>query len=141
MNTLGLPNCEPMVYPIDYYKIGIAKNPDERLRQLSAGTPHVLELVTTLESNDAKELETKLHSFKDMKKKRGEWFYLGNDFVESLKELDFLSPKILDSVIDQQDHDGLKDRTFAKKVYSIRNLDSSIETFNGKRVRTEGGVQ
>ena len=86
--------------PIDYYKIGIATNPRQRLSNLSLGTPHELELVTTIESNNAEVVESQLHSIYSCSKKKGEWFKLTRNDINSFIALNQLEPEDLDPLND-----------------------------------------
>ena len=59
-------------------KIGIAKNVAQRLRQLDNMSPVPLELLHTIETKNARELEGELHERFALKRVRGEWFSLAN---------------------------------------------------------------
>jgi hypothetical protein len=77
----------------DFYKIGIAEKPEKRLSTLSSGTPHELELVTTIQSDSAKTVESYLHAIYSYGKHNGEWFSLLPNEVNSLKGLDYIAAK------------------------------------------------
>lgn len=81
---------EPYEHLIDYHKIGIAKNPERRLSSLQGGTPHKLELLTTVECDDARAVEDRLHQMYYASRKSGEWFRLDQNTINSLKALDSL---------------------------------------------------
>lgn len=81
---------QPPVSLPDYYKIGIANDPEQRVSNMSSATPHVLRLITTLESDDAKAVESKLHSIYSKSRQKGEWFNLTSNAVNSLTALDRL---------------------------------------------------
>ncbi len=82
--------------PIDFYKIGIANNPKQRLSNLRTGTPHELELVTTIASENAKVVESLLHDIYRSGNRSGEWFKLTSNAVNSLIALDRLEPADLE---------------------------------------------
>jgi len=77
----------------DYHKIGIAENPEKRLTTLQSGSPHKLELVTTISTKNAEDLERELHMLFKEQKFSGEWFNLNHNQVNSLKAFDRLKPK------------------------------------------------
>lgn len=58
------------------YKIGIAKNPQKRLKQLQTGNSDELKIVETYQTNNASQLESILHNHYAYGKERGEWFDL-----------------------------------------------------------------
>jgi len=74
----------------DYYKIGIAGDPKHRLSNMQSATPHKLELITTVECDNAKGVERELHGIYRWLKKRGEWFKPSTDLRNSLIGLDEL---------------------------------------------------
>jgi len=74
----------------DFYKIGISENPEGRVQNMSGGTPNKLELVTTIDSDNAKVVESRLHSIYGFERATGEWFKLTRSSVNSLKGLDRL---------------------------------------------------
>lgn len=70
-----------------FYKIGLTKTLDERIKQLSTIPPFDLELIHAIASYDMYTLETDLHEKFSAKRKRGEWFELTQadvDFIRSL---------------------------------------------------------
>lgn len=141
IKTKRLPEFEAMVHGIDYYKIGVAEDPDKRLTSLKTGTPHLLELVTTVKSDEPNVVEEMLHGYNRLGHKKGEWFWLHSDFVESMKGLDFLSKDTLESVIEKEDHERLQDRSFQEKVYALRDTELPAETNNGDRIIQKGGLK
>lgn len=93
----GLPiESEPRV--ADYHKIGIGQNPEKRVDVLSVGTPHELELVTTIESSDPKAVESELHSQFNFGRQSGEWFKLNSNQLNSLIALSHIEPGEVQSV-------------------------------------------
>lgn len=72
----------------DYYKIGIAEDVETRLSALRVGTPHKLYLITTLESDKPKKVESILHNIYHSGRQSGEWFFLTSNAVNSLRALD-----------------------------------------------------
>ena len=59
------------------YKIGIAANPESRLRELQAAHHQKLRLCFAMKTHAAQELEIKLHAAFDDRRLEGEWFDLG----------------------------------------------------------------
>ena len=58
-----------------YYKIGVGKNPKQRLKQLQTGSPAELVLIETFSTEHAYKIEKILHRRYSHLKKDGEWFY------------------------------------------------------------------
>jgi hypothetical protein len=58
------------------YKIGIAKNPKQRIRQLQTGNSDELTLIETYQSENASKIETALHNRFSHVRQSGEWFDL-----------------------------------------------------------------
>jgi predicted GIY-YIG superfamily endonuclease len=58
------------------YKIGIAKNPEKRIRQLQTGNSDTLKLITSYRSENANKIEKALHRYYSYGKMIGEWFDL-----------------------------------------------------------------
>lgn len=73
--------CEP--YRV---KIGWAKNPAKRLGDLQCGSPVLLELLLSVESDNAQSLEAKMHIALAPFRVHGEWFDLGSDPLEVIGE-------------------------------------------------------
>jgi len=69
-----------------YYKIGVSKHPNKRVKQHQTGNPSELKVVHTYLSEHARKIETTLKNRYSYLKKEGEWFNL------SIKEdVSFLS--------------------------------------------------
>jgi len=84
----------------DYYKIGIAADVQKRLSRLNSGTPHELELTTTLSVDDAGTVERYLHRYVgSFNHDRGEWFRLSINVVNSLRALDHLEGQNVKEVV------------------------------------------
>jgi len=58
------------------YKIGIAKEPKQRIRQLQTGNSDELTLIETYESENAFKIESILHNRFSHARQNGEWFDL-----------------------------------------------------------------
>ena len=83
----------------DYHKIGISQNVENRLSVLSGGTPHELELVTTIDVDEATTVEEYLHRInRNHFQNRGEWFRLRRNMIQSLKALDQLTGENVEQV-------------------------------------------
>lgn len=72
----------------DYYKIGVAEHPKRRLDYMKVGTPHELELLTVIDTDDADRVESALHRYYEALNHRAEWFMLGHLAINSLHALD-----------------------------------------------------
>lgn len=80
----------------DKYKIGIAKDGGKsRIKGLQTGNPEDIEVVTQFLSVFPSKLETILHKHFQMERKRGEWFLLNQDQVNSFIELCEKNEKLL----------------------------------------------
>lgn len=64
-------------YENGYYKIGVSKYPELRIRQLQTGNPEKIELINKYKSNFPYKLETMFHNKYKINKINGEWFNLG----------------------------------------------------------------
>ena len=74
-------------------KIGKTKSLQQRLDHFTAKLPYELRLVGTIKSERYGEIEAELHRLFHDKRKRGEWFDLSEEDLESIKEaygLDFI---------------------------------------------------
>jgi len=58
------------------YKIGIAKNPTQRIQQLQTGNSDKLQIIETYQSENASKIETALHNRYGHVRNHGEWFNL-----------------------------------------------------------------
>lgn len=74
------------------YKIGTAKNPKQRIRQLQTGNSDKLTLIETYSSENARKIESALHSHYSYCKQVGEWFDLSisdeSMFIKKCKLID-----------------------------------------------------
>ena len=74
------------------YKIGIAKNPQSRLKQLQTGNPEPLSIIETYKTINASKIEKALHNRYSYARKEGEWFELSisNEltFINECEEID-----------------------------------------------------
>lgn len=77
---------EQQIYVIQHelgiYKIGVAKNPEQRLRDLQVGSPFTLSLRQTENPVDAKRVENFLHDKLEKYHFRGEWFDLPDELLD-----------------------------------------------------------
>jgi len=58
------------------YKIGIAKNPSQRIKQLQTGNSDELQLIESYQTENAYRVETTLHNQYSHLRSHGEWFDL-----------------------------------------------------------------
>src|ERR1035437_7980310 len=63
-----------------YYKIGVSKSPNLRIKQLNTGNPELIKLIEVYQSDIAYKVEKVLHRRYAYARKKNEWFNL------SLKE-------------------------------------------------------
>jgi hypothetical protein len=69
------------------YKIGVSDNPPERIKQLSTGSPSLIELRYQFDCWNAKKSEKNLHDAFGAYRVRGEWFDIDEDVMDMLWEL------------------------------------------------------
>lgn len=65
-------------------KIGVARNPYDRLRDLQTGNPELLHLLRTVPFPNAYGMERRLHTRYAMYKQAGEWFELPPEMLGQL---------------------------------------------------------
>jgi Meiotically up-regulated gene 113 len=74
------------------YKIGIAKNPNQRISQLQTGNSDKLKLIETYQSENASKIESALHNRYSHARNVGEWFDLSvteeANFIEICRNID-----------------------------------------------------
>jgi hypothetical protein len=70
----------------NYYKIGITKNIERRLKQIQTGTPDKIYLVEKYESDFSSKIEKALHNYFIYCHRNNEWFEL--TLEDELKFLD-----------------------------------------------------
>ena len=74
------------------YKIGIAKTPSQRIKQLQTGNSDKLQLIETYQSENASKIESALHNRYAHVRNEGEWFDLSiteeSSFVDQCKRID-----------------------------------------------------
>ena len=75
-----------------YYKIGISKNNQKRLRTLQTGNSSEIKIVETYLSEVSNLIEKALHRRYSHNKKEGEWFNLSieieSTFIEECKKIE-----------------------------------------------------
>ena len=71
----------------EYYKIGLSKNADRRIEEISPKLPFETELICTITTEDMYELEAFLHEMFADKRANGEWFELDEADVETIRGL------------------------------------------------------
>lgn len=68
----------------EVYKIGFTRvNPENRLKQLSTGNPHKMEIIKVFETKFNTKLESNLHRRFKSKRTNKEWFMLSDEDVEN----------------------------------------------------------
>lgn len=75
-----------------YYKIGVSKHPNKRLKQLQTGNSSELKLIESYQTEHAHQVEKTLQRRYSYLKKEGEWFDIGvseeNTFLTDCKQID-----------------------------------------------------
>lgn len=75
-----------------YYKIGISKHPQKRLKELQTGNSSELKLIETYQSDYANQIETALHNRYHHMNKEGEWFDMSiqeeSSFINECKKIE-----------------------------------------------------
>lgn len=71
----------------NFYKIGYAKNSEQRLKILQIGNPFELTLVNSFLINNPKKVEKNIHTKLAEHKVRGEWFDLSPKELDCITEL------------------------------------------------------
>ena len=71
----------------DFFKIGIATDPQDRLKQLQTGNPETLWLVKYFSFDNARLIEETLHNTFSAFRTNGEWFKLTDDQVNRILDL------------------------------------------------------
>ena len=113
-----------MVYVITdgsgYVKIGVAKNVEERMRQLQTGNPHELKIIKTFDVDDDLKAESMLHRhFSDRRAKEPIWTHFTEWFsADILPEVMNISDKELSTM-------KAKDNSTASQRYIRKITDTS----------------
>ena len=68
-----------------HYKIGCAKNPEERLQNLQTGAASSLQLVHTIKTDDMHGVEKYWHLLFESRRQRGEWYGLSSEDVNAFR--------------------------------------------------------
>lgn len=69
-----------------YYKIGVSKHPNKRIKELQTGNSSELKLIETYQSEFAHKIEKSLQNRYAHLKKEGEWFDLSIENEVSFKK-------------------------------------------------------
>lgn len=69
-----------------YYKIGVSKHPQKRLKENQTGNPSPTKLIDTYQSEFANKIERALQRRYSHTKKEGEWFDLSMSIELSFKK-------------------------------------------------------
>lgn len=76
-----------IAHPNGYYKIGVSKNPANRLKQLQTATPYQLTLHGLFQSNAPQIAEQAIHHVHDDYRVRGEWFDLPAGALADIEDI------------------------------------------------------
>ena len=96
-----------------YYKVGVSKNPEQRLKQLQTSNPFPLSLRMTYSTYDFYELEKMiLENFKRFRQ-RGEWLYLYDGLMEDF----FVDISEMAGVIEIKEEDGSISSRLGRNTY------------------------
>ena len=77
----------PKIGSEQLYKIGQTSNMQDRMRNLQTGSPTKLEIVKSIQTDDALMIERKLHNAFKETRIRGEWYALKTGQVRAAKKL------------------------------------------------------
>lgn len=69
------------------YKIGVTKNLNRRVKQISPKMPYPVNLIHSIKTNDRYKLEGWLHNIFRSKRLEGEWFQLSETDVQIIKSM------------------------------------------------------
>ena len=69
-----------------FYKIGLARNVDARIKQHQTSIPFDLKIAMSFYVSNMKQKEMELHVLFSSKNVRGEWYLLDNDDLEIIKK-------------------------------------------------------
>jgi hypothetical protein len=69
-----------------YYKIGMSRNVNQRIKSLNTSTPRGIETVLIFDSSDCVLDENNIHNMFSDKRISGEWFELDDKDIEKIKE-------------------------------------------------------
>lgn len=107
---------------VNYYKIGISKNPNTRRNTIQTHNPLDVKVCATLKADNAREIEQELHNLFLDKRSRGEWFELKHDDLTKLKvDYGFTFKLKLSKIFDNGDYDN-SNYNIATKTIRETNL-------------------
>lgn len=78
----GIKQIYLIEHPLGFYKIGIARFSDDRVKDLQTGSPFELSVRSWVTTTEPHEVESDLHDSLSEYHVRGEWFELPDDVVE-----------------------------------------------------------
>ena len=70
----------------DFYKIGMSRDAENRLKDLQVGSPYDLRVIAKIETDKAVVVERKIHSTLHNMRVRGEWFEIPLGVVRNIVE-------------------------------------------------------
>jgi len=76
---------------LNTHKIGISVNPIKRIKQLQTGSPDIIEMICSYESEYASKIESTLHRRFTLNRLKGEWFEIKlskEEFLDECKKID-----------------------------------------------------
>lgn len=78
-----------------FFKIGISKNPQSRLKALQTSNPTPLEIITACKCSRPSDEESKLHALYSKHRQQGEWFKFTGDMLgKCIKQIDGLAEAV-----------------------------------------------
>lgn len=78
-----------------FFKIGISKNPQSRLKALQTSNPTPLEIITACKCSRPSDEESKLHALYGKHRQQGEWFkFTGDVLGKCIKQIDGLAEAV-----------------------------------------------
>lgn len=69
-----------------YYKIGIAKNVEARIKSIHTSNPNTVKVIYTKEVEKAREVESHIHNVYKEQRHKLEWFLLAKEQLEEIKK-------------------------------------------------------
>lgn len=122
-------------------KIGVSKNPSDRLKELQTGNHNKLTLIKIIECDNYRKLESEMHKFYKQNNKIGEWFEFSvNEFSLCMDKAQELANKINNDIktkkqnnlvlIDQSIKENISEKT--ESEYYNNFLSNCYDCYNNK---------
>lgn len=120
-------------------KIGVSKNPIDRLKQLdSTLLPFNPEVVAMVKVNNALEIESEIHNTYKSKRIRGEWFILNEEDVEQIisrYSFDKQGDHLVGLTSEVNEYLDIVESVESEKLKDLRALNNEIEQHQAGIIR------